>query len=44
MMKTVLYLNLTPFTPYAALRADFGRQGCGLNPGREKCFAPTERE
>jgi len=26
-------INLTPFTPYAALRADFGRQGCGLNPG-----------
>jgi len=24
--------NLTPFTPYAAQSADFGRQGCGFNP------------
>ena len=36
-------LNLTPFTPFAALRARFGRQGCGFNPifaflyGRQGC-------
>ena len=35
--------NLTPFTPFAALRARFGRQGCGFNPifaclyGRQGC-------
>ena len=27
-----IILNLTPFTPYGALCAHFGRQGCGLNP------------